>query len=189
MLPVAEIIAKLRAAGPVDRGAATSGPQAAVAAMLKPSGDLFFIVRADHPHDPWSGHVAFPGGRRDPGDVDLVSVAIRETLEEVGITLTDAHLVARLPDLRASARTKRTDLTVTPFVFTVPEDTVVVANAEVATSVWVPLARLESGERASFDMTYQGETYAMPCIYLAPGNHRLWGMTLMMLDSLLDTIR
>ncbi len=188
MLAVPEIVARLRAAGPLDRGETANGPQAAVAAMVKPGGEIFFIVRADHPQDPWSGHVAFPGGRRDPEDESLVAVAIRETLEEVGVALTEQQLVGRLPDLRASARTRRTDLTVTPFVFTVPEDTVVVANAEVANSVWVPLELLARGERSSFDMTYDGATYPMPCIYLGPANHRLWGMTLTMLDSLLASL-
>ena len=189
MLDVAEIVQKLHAAGPIDRGETVSGPQAAVAAMLKPTGEMFFIVRADHPQDPWSGHVAFPGGRRDPGDATLVDVAIRETFEEVGVRLTESQLVARLPDLRASARTRRTDLTVTPFVFTVPDDTVVVPNAEVATSVWVPLELLATGARASFEMSHEGASYTMPCIYLGRGKHRLWGMTLTMLDSLLATIR
>lgn len=185
----ADIVEKLHAAGTVDRGVGAPVRQAAVAAILRPSLDLFFIVRALHPLDPWSGHVAFPGGRRDPGDVDLVATAIRETQEEVGITLTDAQLVARLPDLRASARTKQTDLTVTPFVFTVDDDVAISANAEVAASLWVPLETLLTGPRSTFDFPHEGTTYAMPCVYLEPGAHRLWGMTLRMLDTLLDSVR
>jgi 8-oxo-dGTP pyrophosphatase MutT (NUDIX family) len=186
---IAEIVAKLRAAGPVDRGEAADGPQAAVAAILKPNGELFFIVRAEHPSDPWSGHVAFPGGRRDPGDASLVATAIRETCEEVGVTLREEQLVARLPDVPAFVRSKRAQLVVTPFVFTVPEDTIITANAEVAKGLWVPLPTVRDAERASFDVTYESMTYAMPCVYLQPGNHRLWGMTLRMLDTLLDSLK
>src|SRR4051812_5322491 len=96
-----------------DHGAARSEetPGAAVAAILRESPttggvELFFIRRAEHPQDPWSGHVAFPGGRRDPEDVTLLATAIRETREEVGIDLTISDVVARLPDIPAVTRSK-----------------------------------------------------------------------------------
>src|SRR5688572_28899501 len=64
---------------------------AAVAAVLHEPGEghpeLLFIERAEHPLDPWSGHMAFPGGRVDPGDPGPRHAAERETLEEVGLDL------------------------------------------------------------------------------------------------------
>src|SRR5258706_15931093 len=44
--------------------------RAAVALILRdgPQGiEVLFIRRAEHPQDPWSGQMAFPGGRAEPG--------------------------------------------------------------------------------------------------------------------------
>lgn len=179
----------------VDHGVVVDGPRAAVAAILRElpgraGVELFFILRAEHPADPWSGHVAFPGGRRDPDDESLLSTAIRETREEVGIDLTPAHLLARLPDVPVFTRSKKADLVVTPFVFALRSDVAVVPNIEVATTLWVPLSTLARGEgKSSFKFDWNGQTLDLPCIHLGPGQHRLWGMTYRMLETLLDAIR
>ncbi len=171
------------------------GPTAAVAAILRelPGADgaeLFFIRRAEHPSDPWSGHIAFPGGRRDPEDDTLLATAIRETREEVGIDLSTDHLLARLPDVPAFSRSKRGTLVVTPYVFGLPRDVPVTPNGEVASTLWVPFATLARGEgRSSFTLDYDGKTYDLPCIHLPPEQHRLWGMTYRMLEMLLEAVR
>ena len=53
--------------------------RAAVAALLRPGEggvEILFIHRAEDPRDPWSGHMAFPGGREDPGDADLMRMTL-----------------------------------------------------------------------------------------------------------------
>lgn len=185
---------KLAALG-VDHGVVTDGPRAAVAAILREvpgadSAELFFIRRAEHPQDPWSGHIAFPGGRRDPGDTSLLATAIRETQEEVGIELSEGDVLARLPDVPAFMRSKKGTLVVTPFVFALRSDVPVVPNREVATTLWVPLATLARGAgKATFPFEFDGKSFDLPCIDLEPGAHRLWGMTYRMLETLLDAIR
>lgn len=62
--------------------------------------EVLFIKRASRVGDRWTGHVALPGGKRDPEDVDDKAAAIRETSEEVGLSLTadDCVYVGNLPE-------------------------------------------------------------------------------------------
>jgi 8-oxo-dGTP pyrophosphatase MutT (NUDIX family) len=167
-------------------------PRAAVAAILREGdegAELFFIVRAQSPTDPWSGHIAFPGGRKEPDDASLLATAIRETQEEVGIDLTRAELLARLPDVPAFIRSKRGRLVVTPFVFAMREDVVATPNYEVAGTLWVSLEKLARGEgKGTYAFTWEDKPYELPCIRLDPGQHVLWGMTHRMLETILEAL-
>ena len=68
--------------------------RAAVALIFRAGADgapeLLFIKRAEYPADPWSGQIAFPGGREEPTDGELIQTAVRETREETGLDLA-AH--------------------------------------------------------------------------------------------------
>jgi 8-oxo-dGTP pyrophosphatase MutT (NUDIX family) len=118
---------------------------AAVAMVLSdhPENGLstLFIRRADHPDDPWSGQMAFPGGRFEPYDRTLVRAAIRETREEVGLSLTQDMLLGRLSDV-SGGRLSMHRLAVSPYVFFVPEPPELRPNYEVANTVWVPMSYL-----------------------------------------------
>ena len=75
--------------------------RAAVAIVVREGTDgpqVLLIRRAEHPGDAWSGHMAFPGGREDPGDESLLATAIRETFEELALDLR------RMPSLRTELR-------------------------------------------------------------------------------------
>ncbi|MBD0320648.1 MAG: NUDIX domain-containing protein, partial [Gemmatimonadetes bacterium] len=85
---IEELASALAARPPRRAEAEERVPSAAVALLLRPSGDgpeLLLIRRAEREGDPWSGHMALPGGRADPRDRDAAATAARETLEEVGI--------------------------------------------------------------------------------------------------------
>lgn len=114
-------------------------PHAAVALLLTDAPvRLLLIRRAERLGDPWSGHLALPGGRRDPVDVDLVETAIRETGEETGVVLHRAWCVAQLDDL-APVTPVLPPIVVRPFVFRLRTAPTPVLNAEVEHAVWVPL--------------------------------------------------
>lgn len=62
--------------------------------------EVLFIKRASRAGDRWTGHVALPGGKRDPEDADDQEAAVREAWEEIGLDLTtdDCISVGNLPE-------------------------------------------------------------------------------------------
>ncbi|MFW6331624.1 MAG: NUDIX hydrolase [Gemmatimonadota bacterium] len=172
--------------GPRDAGLA----EAAVLLMMRPADplELLLIERAEKEGDPWSGHMALPGGRREPRDADLLATALRETGEETGIVVPRAHVLGRLDELRPSAR-RRFSITITPFVAAVPLDTrPVPAPAEVETALWVPLPHLASDEAVDeILIELEGESLALPA--LSYQEYVIWGLTHRILTGFMDLAR
>jgi 8-oxo-dGTP pyrophosphatase MutT (NUDIX family) len=191
---LATIAARL-AASTAKTGAVTEEHKAAVAAILRaPShgddAEILLIRRAERDGDPWSGHMAFPGGRREPTDPSLLDTALRETREEVGLDLTQhAELLARLPDVPAVARGRRIGMIIAPFVFAL-RDTApleLTLSAEVAEVLWAPLGPLARGERAAaFSYQHEGNHYSMPGFQV--GERIVWGLTYRMLELLFGAL-
>lgn len=134
----------------------TNGRRAALAAVFRrgPSGEeeVLFIKRATNPTDPWSGHVALPGGRAEEADrgEDEVTAA-RETHEEVGIDLLDGSWsrLGRITDDRVIYPGGR-PLTVSLFGFAhshpgPSEPTLPTNSSEVDFAWWVPTSTLMPG--------------------------------------------
>lgn len=171
---------------------ATEGKKwAAVAAILRPAEDeaeLLFIHRAEDPRDPWSGHMAFPGGRVDEADESRLEAAIRETREEVGLDLKqDGQLLARLSDLPAIGRGRPMNLAIAPFVFEIEGSQQLIASYEVAEIIWVPLSFLQNPENIeTLKWERLGRKLDLPC-YRFDG-HVIWGLTFVMLEELLGVI-
>lgn len=163
-------------------------PRAAVAAILRETErgpEVLFIRRAEHEHDPWSGHMAFPGGRHEPIDPSLVHTAVRETAEEVGLDL-EAHgeLIARLDDVPTHTQ----GLVVRPFVWAVRNPPGLVPNHEVDEVHWVDLASLIRGERdTTYEFEWKGMRHRFPAY--AVGKRAVWGLTYRMTQVLVSHIR
>ncbi len=163
--------------------------QAAVTLILRPHQDGvegFIIKRAEHPRDPWSGHLALPGGRADATDEDLRATALRETWEEIGVQLNENALLGRLPKLVPN-NPRLPRIEITPFVAVAPAAFEVQANAEVAASFWVSVAALEvQGMSDKFTMATEGVARAWPAYPSAGGP--IWGITGRILSDFLRLV-
>jgi len=164
-------------------------PRAAVAVVLRDAAtgpEVLLIERARHPDDPWSGHMAFPGGRVDPEDSDTRAAAERETLEEVGLTLAGAEVLGRLDDLEGRHAGRPLSLVISAWVYHVKQHELLVPNCEVAMTLWVPLARLVD---PSHRVEYPTPVGGFPGILVGePDRHIVWGLTYRFLEILLERI-
>lgn len=189
--------------GPIDlgrvRSALTHAPsrelaaprRAAVALVLAPSTALatpalsvLLVRRTEREGDPWSGHMALPGGHAHPADVDLLHTARRETLEEVGLDLSDAELLGRLDDVSPM---RSSDITVSPFVFAVSTPQTTTLSSEVAEALWVPLNELASDSlRSTREVEIRGAKLSVPAYVI--DERVVWGMTYHLLERFLAQV-
>ena len=174
-----EVVAAVRGHAPEldpDEGGWSAATALVLADLGGGDADVLFIERVSRPGDRWSGQMALPGGKRDPGDPDLEATAVRETAEEVGIVLPPA--IGRLDDLRdRSGRRGRVATTVHVLEGrrpTVPEP------GEVASVVWISLAHLF--HPSSSTRYWHGPIG--PFAGIRYGDHTVWGLTLGTLRNL-----
>jgi 8-oxo-dGTP pyrophosphatase MutT (NUDIX family) len=145
---------------------------------------LPFIRRAECIGDPWSGHMAFPGGHVEIHDDSLEAAARRETLEEIGLSLEASMCIGQLPRIDGG-RLRSQGLTVTPFVYHCPSVKTLNLNAEVAELVWMPLEFLsnpENVEQRPFQI--EGSRQMRPCYACDP--EVIWGLTYRMIASFMS---
>ncbi len=168
----------------------TTGPGliwAAVALALVPFPDaLLLIRRAERADDPWSGQFGLPGGRHQAADPDLLATAIRESAEEVGLSLDRARHLGTLDDV-APRTPALPPIAVRPFVFALDARPPLALNHEVAEAHWVELAHLlHPACRRETAVTIRGERRTVPA-YIH-GDLLVWGMTERILWSFFQAI-
>lgn len=173
-------------AAAAHRPDATETLWAAVATVLREHPErgleVLLIQRAEREGDPWSGHIAYPGGRYSEGDANMQHTAERETLEEVGLDLrSHAQFLGRLSNVPARRNGQR----VACFVYVLTQEAEPQRSDEVADVLWVPLHTFLSGTgRSTYPFVHEGQHYDLPCFRL--GDRVLWGMTFWMLELLLE---
>jgi 8-oxo-dGTP pyrophosphatase MutT (NUDIX family) len=155
--------------------------RAAVAMVLRERADgpeVLLIERSRKEHDPWSGHMAFPGGRLDTGET-VEQAARRETHEEVGLSLHDADPLGRLDDLTGRRAGASLGLIISAFVFHHHGETpLVYQEAEVAEALWVPVSALSAPDRHIHKAFHGTGGMAFPGIVVGdPDRHIVWGLT------------
>ena len=161
---------------------------ASVAVILNNQLEILFIKRPENPNDPYSGHVAFPGGKNKKDDENLLFTAIREVNEEVGIDLNkDARIIGELDQLKP-LNPDGPRYIVTPFLAVLEKENDLIVNDEVEDYLWIPLAhflneanmRVRLKERSGQiieDYVYEYEKYI------------IWGMTGRIINSFINDIR
>lgn len=170
-------------------GEAAGARPAAVALVLVDGADgaeILLIKRAERAGDPWSGQIAFPGGRQDREDSDLLATAVRETREETGVELAAAERLGVLDDLVPRTVTLP-PVIVRPFVFALARRPVLTTNPEVQRAFWVALALLsEPAVQAQLTLTLSDGVRTFPAYRV--GEDIIWGMTERILTPFVHTI-
>ena len=156
----------------------TDKTRAAVAVVLGPTPrglQLLFIERAQHPDDPWSGHIAFPGGRIEADDPSPRAAAERETLEEVGLDLSDAEYWGRVDDLTGHML----PVVVSGFVYRLETPADLVLSQEVESAFWAGADQLrDPDKRTQYQLRHRDAEQAFPALdLLGPNRPLLWGLT------------
>jgi len=186
---------------PTEAGPAPGSPalgtdgqlHAAVSVVLRPAAtapEILLIKRASSERDPWSGHMAFPGGKHEVGDAHLLDTARRETIEETGLLLPHEppDWMGRLRGVspRGRGSDRLPSLLVTPFLFRVePGAEARVASHEVERVHWVSLAELADIEREGlYRMPIGDAVRSFPSIDVV--GEQVWGLTWRVLDDLMD---
>jgi 8-oxo-dGTP pyrophosphatase MutT (NUDIX family) len=138
------------------------------------------VAVTDHPYQPsllltrraadmptHQGEVAFPGGKRDDTDHDLVATALREAHEEVGLSPEYVQVVGMLDQV-----VSKFGFLVTPVLAVIPHDVALTADPrELDCLFHVPLAFFDQPPSGYF----QRDGIRMPTWIFE--RFRIWGLT------------
>ena len=182
----------------LDGDAAVAGDRAAVRAsvcvLVAGAGQtpgacpsLCLVRRARWANDPWSGHIALPGGSRT-GNETPAETARREVREEVGISIADTAELTALPQLWIRLAGRERPLLLDSFVCHVMGPLPALrCGPEIDSAFWIPVTDLWSP--ANLDclaLGDRGDTLVYPAVRLPQGT--VFGITLRVLTLLSDRL-
>lgn len=162
---------------------------ASVALILRPAADdleILFIQRASHDQDPWSGHIAFPGGKWEEGEL-VCQTARRETLEEIGLDLAESHYLGRLSDIVGT----NLPVWVSCCVYWIgPIIADPVLSEEVSDAFWIRLSDVRDRKRHLLaPVAFDDRSFEVPAIRLpCEGKPVLWGITYRLVMQFLELL-
>jgi 8-oxo-dGTP pyrophosphatase MutT (NUDIX family) len=130
-----------------------------------------------------AGEISFPGGRKDPGDADLISTALREAEEEIGLARSQVNLLGELPRTSTFA----TNYVIHPFVGTIPAGVAWRPSArEVDAVLELPLRAVRAG-RTTTNIERRGITFQTDAYVV--DEQVIWGATARILEHLLERLQ
>ncbi len=154
----------------------------AVCMLLYPKEGVWhipLIVRPEY-DGTHSGQVAFPGGKVESEDADVIATALRETYEEIGVLVPATHALGLLTPLYVFA----SNFMVHPILAVLPDaPTLFPDPREVAQILEVPIAALlDDNRRGEKEISVRGFRVQAPFFDLE--GQTVWGATAMMLSEL-----
>jgi 8-oxo-dGTP pyrophosphatase MutT (NUDIX family) len=159
-------------------------PAAVLVPLFEKDGEVHVLFTKRTPHlTHHSGEISFPGGVRDPGDLNSADTALREAWEEVGIVPADVEVLGELDDCHSIH-----NYLVTPVVGVFPSGyRLTINDAEIERIIEVPLSHFEKpGVFRTEDWQWQGKRRAM--YFYMHGEDEIWGLTARILKNFLDVL-
>lgn len=172
---ISELLAGRRSDSTADFSDRTHAAVAMILHQAAHDVEILFIQRAAHDLDPWSGHIAFPGGKLEVGEQEC-QAARRETQEEIGFDLEKVRYLGRLSDIAGTNLPVRVSCClfgVDRLCFSP------VLNEEVRDLFWVTLTDLRDRERhVQSRVAFDDKCFDVPAIKLPVDDKPLlWGIT------------
>lgn len=165
---------------------------AAVAIVLRDgdNGTEFLLMqRAKHDADPWSGQMAFPGGKVEQADASSMAAAIRETAEEVAVELQEQDYIGQIDDIYGHNISSKNNLHISCYVFKPEHELSPSGNHEVADIVWMPISFLNDANNAHDFYHPKDPSMKMPAVMINVDREQvLWGLSLRMLQMMFEIL-
>lgn len=158
--------------------------KAAVSLILRheDNPEILFIHRTERVGDPWSGHIAFPGGGHEAGDEDLKQTSMRETFEEVGIDLNQGEYLGRLARLQLKKVGSPLDFGLECHVFYLErQQDFELSTGEVSEAFWLPQKELFHPD-AIIHKSFQFDSLSHELPSLEIKGKTIWGLTYVLLS-------
>ncbi|MCY4262715.1 MAG: CoA pyrophosphatase [Candidatus Dadabacteria bacterium] len=140
------------------------------------SHGIWFIRRTEYRKDIFSGHVAFPGGKKKQSDATLLDTAFREAGEELGFdTLKEVEILGEMDFMRPYTPSARR-YAVKPFVGMVGSEVDFAPNYEVSEFFRVPVSHLLDPRNRNTRQRERDGTVLNDYVFTYR-NHIIWGLT------------
>ena len=169
-----------------------SSLSAAVAIVLRDGDDgteFLLMQRAKHDADPWSGQMAFPGGKVETSDVSRRAAAMRETAEELSVDLKDEDYIGQIDDIYGNNISSKASLHLSCFIFKPKRKLSPLGNHEVADIVWLSASYLNDAKNEHEFFHPKDSSLRMPAVMIDSDKKQiLWGLSLRMIQRLFEIV-